>query len=444
MVAVLDRDHRPLMPCTQKRARLLLERGRAVVHRRYPFTLRLKDRRAQDCAFQPLRLKLDPGSRVTGIAILRESPETNEGQVVHLAQIEHRSNVSQNLTKRRSYRRTRRTRALRHRAPRFRNRTRREGWLPPSLRSRVEVVESWVRRYGMLFPLTHLSVEAVRFDTQLLENPDISGVLYQQGTLAGYELREYLLQKWGRSCAYCGKEGVPLQIEHLVAVSRGGSDRESNLTISCARCNQRKGTRNIEEFLKTKPEVLRRLLAQAKAPLRDAAALNSARQELLSRLWGTGLPVEVGTGGRTKFNRSRAALPKTHAFDALCVGASTPETLHGVRIPVLHITCKGRGRYQRHRRLPTKTHRAHVHAPRRKFYHGFQNGDMVLAQVPSGKYRGRHVAEVRTRSSGSFDLFVRGRKVAAGISVRHCRLLSRFDGYSYSQQPTEAALSSPT
>ena len=44
MVHVLDKHKRPLMPCTEKRARLLLERGRAVVHKMAPFTIRLKDR----------------------------------------------------------------------------------------------------------------------------------------------------------------------------------------------------------------------------------------------------------------------------------------------------------------------------------------------------------------------------------------------------------------
>jgi hypothetical protein len=47
---------------------------------------------------------------------------------------------------------------------------------------------------------------------QKLENPEISGIAYQQGTLAGYELREYLLEKWGRKCAYCDATNVPLQI----------------------------------------------------------------------------------------------------------------------------------------------------------------------------------------------------------------------------------------
>src|SRR5690606_36467073 len=129
------------------------------------------------------------------------------------------------MTQRANYRRRRRSANLRYRAPRFDNRRRKEGWLPPALNSRVDNVVTWFRRYSRLVPLEGVAVETVRFDTQALENPEISGVEYQQGTLFGYELREYLLEKFGRTCVYCDARDVPLQIEHVVPRSRGGSNR---------------------------------------------------------------------------------------------------------------------------------------------------------------------------------------------------------------------------
>ena len=120
-------------------------------------------------------------------------------------------------------------------------------------------------------------MELVRFDTQKLQNPEISGARYQQGVLFGSELREYLLTKWQHQCAYCGAKGVPLEIEHIDPKSLGGSDRVSNLTIACHQCNQKKGSQPVEKFLKKKPEVLLRLLVQAKAPLKNAAAVNSSK-----------------------------------------------------------------------------------------------------------------------------------------------------------------------
>ncbi len=133
-------------------------------------------------------------------------------------------------------------------------------------------------------PISDISMELVKFDTQAIQNPDISGVEYQQGTLAGYDIREYLLEKWNRQCAYCGKKDIPLQIEHIQPRANGGTNRISNLTLSCKKCNIKKGTQPIEHFLKSKPDVLRRIQSQAKSPLKDTAAVNASRYALLEQL----------------------------------------------------------------------------------------------------------------------------------------------------------------
>ena len=195
-VFVLDKHHQPLMPCHAARARKLLKAGRARVHKLFPFTIRLVDREAKDSEVQPVLVKLDPGSKETGIALVRE----DEGKIHHalfFATLVHRGQaIRDQLTARRNFRRRRRSANLRYRAPRFLNRTRREGWLPPSLQHRVDTTVSWVKRLAKLVPFTGIYQELVKFDMQLMTNPDISGVQYQQGELAGYEVREYLLEKF--------------------------------------------------------------------------------------------------------------------------------------------------------------------------------------------------------------------------------------------------------
>lgn len=201
MVYVLDKYKRPLMPCTEKRARLLLSRSRAVIHRMAPFTIRLKDRIMEESNFQPLRLKLKPGAKESGLAILREdSPEQSEA--IFLGAIQHKPGIKLSLESRRNLRRSRRNRKTRYRKPRFNNRRRPQGWLPPSLEARVDQTMQVVGKLIKLFPVTSISYEHAKFDSQLLQNPDISGIEYQQGELFGYEVREYLLEKWGRKCAY--------------------------------------------------------------------------------------------------------------------------------------------------------------------------------------------------------------------------------------------------
>jgi len=190
-VFVLDTQMRPIDPVHPGHARLLLKQGRAAVYRRYPFTIILKVA-VEQLVREPLRLKLDPGSKTTGIALINDVA----GAVVWAAELSHRGqHMKRNLEKRRALRRSRRQRKTRYRAPRFQNRRRRKGVLPPSLESRVCNVLTWVRRLQCLCPVEAISQELVRFDTQALEHPDIEGVEYQQGRRAANEVREYALQR---------------------------------------------------------------------------------------------------------------------------------------------------------------------------------------------------------------------------------------------------------
>jgi 5-methylcytosine-specific restriction endonuclease McrA len=185
---------------------------------------------------------------------------------------------------------------------------------------RVLTTLTWVDKLIKLAPVASIVQELVRFDFQQLDHPEISGIEYQQGILLGYEVREYLLEVWERKCAYCSIENVPLQVEHIHPKAKGGSNRVSNLCLACQKCNLKKDTQDIKQFLAKKPDVLKRIQAQKKRFLKDAAAVNSTRWALFNRLKEMGFPVSTGSGGQTKFNRTRYKLPKSHWLDAACVG----------------------------------------------------------------------------------------------------------------------------
>ena len=244
---------------------------------------------------------------------------------------------------------------------------------------------SWVNRLSSIAPVTGIAQELVKFDTQLMQNSDISGVGYQQGELAGFEVREYLLEKFGRKCAYCGVENVPLNIDHVIPRAKGGSDRVSNLVLACVKCNQKKGAKTVEEFLKGKPDALQRVKKQLKAPLKDAAFVNATRWKLFIELKTTELPVEIGSGGRTKYNRQNFHVPKEHWLDALCVG-NVQGVANWEKLKVLSVNCCGRGAYQRTR--TDKYGFPRGFCMRQKKVHGFASGDMVKAVVPKGKKKG--------------------------------------------------------
>ncbi len=421
-VFVLDTARRPLSPCRPAQARRLLRDGKAAVLRRYPFTIILKEEKPQADP-KPLALKIDPGSKVSGLALVDEA-----GRVVFAAELEHRGmSIKKGLDERRMYRRNRRSRKTRHRAPRFDNRRRADGWLPPSLQHRVDTTMTWVRRFARIAKVARLSVERVKFDTQAMQNAEVSGTGYQQGELAGYEVREYLLEKWQRHCAYCDASGVPLQIEHVVARSRGGSSRVSNLTLSCAACNQAKGADPVEQFLRRKPDVLARIKAKLKQPLKDTAAVNATRWALFNALAATELAVEAGTGARTKFNRTRQGYPKAHWIDAACVGESGAMVTLDPALRPLRIKACGHGVRQRCR--PDKYGFPGTAAPRAKSFSGFQTGDLVKARVPTGKYAGRHTGRIAIRFRPSFRLT--SKDTTFDVHPKYLTTVQRGDGYAY-------------
>ncbi len=416
-VFVLDTKKRVLAPCHPKAARKLLYAGKAAVYRRYPFTIILKYE-VPDADPQPIKMKVDPGSKTTGIALVQENQSGDE--VVWAGELTHRGQQIKNaLEKRRAVRRSRRNRKTRYRKARFMNRARPKGWLPPSLKSRVDNIQSWFAKLYKLCNIESISMELVRFDMQLMQNAEISGVKYQQGELAGYEVREYLLEKWNRTCAYCGAKDTPLQIEHITPKARGGSNRVSNLTLACGPCNLKKGTQTAEEFGFPK------IQAQAKKPLKDAAAVNATRWAVWRMFADTGLPVEVGTGGRTKYNRTGQGYGKAHWIDAACVGESGGNVLLDPDMVPLKI--KAMGWQSRQMVSPNKYGFPRSKPKQGSKVHGIKTGDMVLAVVTTGKKIGMYTGRVAVRSTGSFKI----QGVVDGISHRFMEVLHKGDGYAY-------------
>ena len=299
---------------------------------------------------------------------------------------------------------------------------------------RVHTTMSWVKKLQRWAPISAISTELVKFDMQLMQNPEISGVEYQQGELQGYEVREYLLEKWNRQCAYCDAKNVPLKVEHIEAKANSGSNRVTNLTLACGPCNQMKNAQNVRDFLKNDLTRLNRILTHAKQSLRDAAAVNATRWKLVNSLKTTVLAVDTGSGAQTKWNRNRFNIPKNHALDAVCVGDVS--AVQNWQKPSLVIKCTGRGSYQRTRLTAQGFPRGYL--IRRKQIHGFQTGDLVKAVVQKGKKLGTYTGRVAVRASGSFNIQT-SMGVVQGISYKHCTLIQRNDGYGYSTKGKQSS-----
>jgi 5-methylcytosine-specific restriction endonuclease McrA len=411
-VFLIDSNKTPMNPIHPAHARELLNAGKAAVFRRYPFVL-IMNRVVKNIVTYPLTLKIDPGSKFTGIALVN-----NRDEVVWGMELQHRGlAIKDSLETRKAVRRGGRTRHTRYRQARFLNRKRPEGWLAPSLQHRVLTTNTWVKRLYKFAPITAITQELVRFDLQQLENPEISGIEYQQGELAGYEVREYLLNKWDRKCAYCGVENTPLQVEHIKPKASSGTNRISNLCLACEKCNLKKGTQDIEKFLAKKPELLKKILQVAKRPLKDAAAVNSTRWALFNVLKEFGLPVKTGSGGLTKFNRSRLNLPKMHWIDAACVGKV--ESLKIMTNKILTVKATGHG-CRRLCRINKFGFRCSE--PRKKYLHGWKTGDFATGKGVTGRIVVQSVTRLEIRINGK----------RTGGKISEFTKFHSMDGYSYS------------
>lgn len=351
----------PLMPTKPAKARHLLEEGRAEVVEKSPFTIRLKYATGENK--QEIRLGVDAGYSKVGFSAVTEKEELIEGV------FELRNDISKKLKQKRNYRRERRNRNTRHRKPRFDNRKKEDGWLAPSIKHKKNAHQKLVNKLKELLPITEIIVEVAKFDTQKMENPEVEGVEYQQGTLKGYHVREYLLEKWNNECAYCGKENVPLEVEHVVPKSRGGSDRVSNLTISCHQCNQEKGNQTAKEF--GHPEVQEK----AKQTLKEAAFMNQVRWKIVNEL-----NCSYTFGYITKKRRIGFGLEKSHTNDAFIIAGGTNQK----RCESFQVT-----QTRRNNRSLQTNRNGYKPSIRRKRYK-FQPNDLVRCEGKTVRSKGSH------------------------------------------------------
>ena len=391
-----------------------------MIYKRFPFTIRLRNDNAV-LKDRNYTIKLDPGSRTTGVAITDD-----KDSVVMLAEIEHRGHtIKRNLDKRRVIRCSRRNRKTRYRPARFQNRTRTQGWLAPSVRSRADNVINFVKKYKKFININKVMIENVSFDTaQMSSDNYLIGTDYQQGNLYNKNLREFIFSKTKGRCSYCGEKAT--EIDHIIARSNGGTNSTYNLTPACRLCNEKKSNLSLKEFGKLMNKDFSKL--EPKKLPKNAAIVQSARNYMVKEITKIVPDTTTHDAWITKYNRDQLGLSKQHYYDALSVG-EIPNNFDFYTDKVLQISAKGRGkrqmcsmdRYGFPRTSPKGS----------KSVKGFQTGDMVKAIVPTGLKQGTYLGKVVVRSSGKFDIQTKNRTIQ-GIGHKYCHIIQRCDGYSYS------------
>lgn len=312
-VYVLNMRGQPLMPTKPAKAKHLLKMGKAKVVKRTPFTIQLKYATGE--TKQEIVLGIDSAFKTIGYSARTRTAELISGEVLL------RTDIPDKLKEKKMYRQGRRNRNTQYREPRFLNRSIPKGWFAPSIEHKINTHLELIKKIKQLLPVTKMDIEVATFDAQKIHNPEISGMEYQQGELQGYEVKEYLLEKFQRKCAYCGKTDIPLEIEHVIPSSKGGSDRVSNLTIACHKCNQKKGNKTAAEFCHPEIEAL------CKKSLKASAFMNTVRWELIKRLkdlYGKTM-INHTYGYITKKLRIELGLEKSHVNDAFAISKGSDQ-----------------------------------------------------------------------------------------------------------------------
>ena len=302
-VFVLNMRGEPLMPCTQRKARLLLKEGKAIIYQYNPFTIKLTyatGETKQNCS-----LGIDTGSKNIGFAI------TSEDKILFKGEVELRQDVKSNLDTRRMYRRDRRNRKTRYRKPRFSNRKRTEKWLPPSLQNRVNHTFFWIDKLSSLVPNPKLHIEVGKFDTAKMINPNINGVDYQHGQTYGFfDERYYVFARDNYTCQCCGKsKDKILQTHHIVYRSNGGTNRVDNLITVCTDCHTSENHKKGGIFYQWQEE--HKKVKQYKEP----PFMNTLRKRIFTKYPDT----VITYGFETTPKRKELGLDKTHYNDAIAI-----------------------------------------------------------------------------------------------------------------------------
>lgn len=290
------------MPCTQKKARILLKENRAKIIGYQPFTIQLIVPTGEST--QKVHIGVDIGAKHIGIAA------ASNNKVLVKGEIELRDDIHKNMQTRSELRRTRRNRNLRYRQARFLNRSRKERWLPPTVQSKLNATFMWIDKFCDLLPNPVLHIEVGKFDTQKMINPDIANEEYQNGQCTGYyDVRYFVFARDNYTCQVCKKQNKILNTHHLLYKSKGGSDRADNLITVCTDChsseNHKEGGILYDWMIKHKR------VKQYK----EATFMNIVRKRTFHKY-----PSAIITyGSETSPYRKELGLDKTHYNDAVAI-----------------------------------------------------------------------------------------------------------------------------
>ena len=409
MVYVISQNGQPLMPTeNHAKVRILLKNKKAKVIKRCPFTIQL----AYDSTnyTQDITLGVDSGSKHIGLSA------TTRNKVLFESDVELRNDIVNLLSTRRQNRRTRRNHKARYRKPRFNNRSRKEGWLAPSVQNKVDSHLTVIRKAHEILPITKVIVEVASFDIQKIKNPTISGTEYQQGEqLDFWNVREYVLFRDGHICQCCkGKSKDKILNVHHIESRKTGGDAPNNLITLCETCH----TGYHKGIVKLSKTIHRGM------PFKDATFMGIMRWAFYNKLNEIYPDVNLTYGYITKNTRIKNSLPKEHYIDARCISGNPKAISSGTVYYQKKVRCHNR---QIHKNTILKSGiRKRNQAPYDVM--GFRLFDKV-------KWKGQNCFIFGRRSTGRMDLrLLNGTKINASVGYKNLKIIEMRKNYLTEQR----------
>ncbi len=370
-VYVLSKKGKPLMPCSPRKARVLLKETKARVVKRAPFTIKLNIATGE--AEQPITLGVDSGYNSLGLSAVSKDKE------LYRAQVRLREDLVKLNSERRQYRRGRRYRKTWYRKPRFLNRKKPPGWLAPSIQHKLDSHIKLITKAKEILPISKISIEVAAFDIQKIKNPDIEGEGYQKGKQAGFwNVREYALHRDNHQCQHCnGKsKSSVLELHHIISRQTGG-DRPENLITLCSICHDKVSKGQLE------------LKAEPSKGFKAETFMSTVRWKLINKLRDSGNMVTHTYGYVTKSKRIELGIPKNHTNDAFVIAGGTTQKRTTSEDFIKQV--------RRSNRKLFKGDRSQIRNTAERFVCGFQRFDKVL-------YNGVECFIFGRRKTGYFHL----------------------------------------
>jgi hypothetical protein len=390
-VYVQNKRGYPLMPTTPRKARILLQEGKAKVITRTPFTIQLTSATGE--TKQETVLGIDSGYDYIGLSVLTETKE------LYSAEVHLRTDMVKLNSERRMYRRARRSRNTWYRKARFDNRKKPDGWLSPTLQHKLDSHIKLINKVKSILPVSRIVIEVSAFDIQKLKNPDISGIEYQNGVQKGsWNAREYVLHRDNHTCQSChGKSKNPILETHHIVSRQIGGDSPENLVTLCLTCHDKvsKGKLKLDVKIPTS--------------FKAETFMSTVRWKLINQLRESGNIVTHTYGYITKSNRIALSLDKSHNIDAFVIAGGTMQERSSVQFLIKQV--------RKCNRKLRRGDRSHIKNTASRFIHGFQRFDKVLWNKIECFIFGR-------RKTGYFDLRqLDGTKVHASAKSKDLTLL---------------------